>query len=469
MGQAALFLDRDGTLIEERGHLGDPEQAVFFPGTAEALRKLGGRFLLFIVTNQSGIAKGLIRDEDARRVNLAVVRKLAGEGVQIREVYMCPHRREDNCACMKPKPFFLETAARDHGIDLARSFVMGDHPSDAQLGPATGAQALYLLSGHGETHRHEINVPCEIVPGIVEACDAVARVHAARLLREGKLVAFPTETVYGLGADATNVKAVRRVFEIKGRPERHPLIVHLAGAEGIGRWAAGVPDAARSLAEKFWPGPLTLILRRAASVPDAVSAGQETVGLRVPAHPLALALLKEFGGGVAAPSANRFGKVSPTSATHVREDLGSDVDFILDGGPCAVGVESTIVDLSSGAPRILRPGGVTREALQEALGREVPVVAGGPVRAPGQMDTHYAPRAKVVISPPEDFERKAAALRGHGMKVLILGELPAQDLYAKLRDADAQGADAVIVTLPPEEGLGLAVGDRLRKAAGSEA
>ena len=215
-----------------------------------------------------------------------------------------------------------------------------------------------------------------------------------------------------------------------------------------------MPEAARTLAARFWPGPLTLILRRAAGVSDAVTGGQETVGLRVPSHPLALALLREFGGGVAAPSANRFGKVSPTAASHVRADLGKDVDFVLDGGACTVGVESTIVDLSSGSPRILRPGGVTREAIRDALGGDVPVEAGGPVRAPGGMDAHYAPRAKVVISAPDHFERKAAALRGHGMKVIVLGELLANQLYAKLRDADSEGADAVIVNLPPEAGLG---------------
>jgi L-threonylcarbamoyladenylate synthase len=295
---------------------------------------------------------------------------------------------------------------------------------------------------------------------------AVAR--AAEALRAGKLVAFPTETVYGLGADALNEKAVRRIFEVKGRPVRHPLIVHLGDAEKLGDWADGVPAQARTLAARYWPGPLTIVLRKAAKVPDLVTGGQDTVGLRVPSHPLALALLREFGGGVAAPSANRFGRVSPTTAEHVRRDLGDEVDVVLDGGPCAVGVESTIVDLSSGFAAILRPGGVPREALEEALGRPVPV--GGGIRAPGMLDSHYAPRAEVVLAARQDLEVRAAELRSKGRRVLVLAlpsppEEAARRLYAALREADDAGVDAVVTDLPAESGLGLAIADRLRKAA----
>jgi len=290
---------------------------------------------------------------------------------------------------------------------------------------------------------------------------------AADILRNGGLVAFPTETVYGLGADASNETAVKAIFLVKGRPENHPLIVHVHGVDELGKWAASVPKAAMNLGKKFWPGPLTLILKKASNVSKAVTGGQNTVGLRVPNHPVALALLRTFQGGVAAPSANRFGKVSPTSAKHVRQDLGSDVDFILDGGPCAIGVESTIVDFSSGDPVILRPGGLTRERLEKALGRPIPIRTGGPVRVSGQLESHYAPRARVVIVSPSEARTTAAGLRKGGNRVALLSrkDVAARKLYASLRRADESGTEIIVVPLPEEAGLGLAVADRLRKAA----
>jgi L-threonylcarbamoyladenylate synthase len=292
--------------------------------------------------------------------------------------------------------------------------------------------------------------------------------QATDILRKGGLVAFPTETVYGLGADASNEEAVRAIFRVKGRPETHPLIVHLHSVRQLSSWARSIPQEALDLGRKFWPGPLTLILKKASKVSKVVTGGQDTVGLRVPKHPVALALLKKFGGGVAAPSANRFGKVSPTTAGHVRKDLGSDVDFILDGGPCTIGVESTIVDFSSGDPVILRPGGLTREQLEKALGRSVAVKGGGAVRVSGQLESHYAPRALVLVVPPDEAKRRAEELSGEGKKVVLLSrkDVAAKKLYASLRRADESGAEIIVVPLPEESGLGLAVADRLRKAAG---
>ena len=463
MARPAVFLDRDGTLIEDRGHIGDPSQVAFYPGTFEALRRLGGQFVLFIVTNQNGIAKGITTPEGVRRVNEHVVRRLAEEGVEIREVYCCPHERSDGCECIKPNPYFPRQAERVHGVDLARSFMVGDHPPDVELAANVGARGIFLLSGHGAKHRDELRVPCEIVAGISEAADRIGVSRAAETLRSCGLVAFPTETVYGLGADAGNEEAVRRIFKVKGRPTTHPLIVHVYDPWP---WAEEPSADAVRLAERFWPGPLTLILNRSRRASDAVTGGQETVGLRVPSHPLALSMLRAFGGGVAAPSANRFGKVSPTTAAHVRADLGGDVDFILDGGPCDVGVESTIADLSGAEPAILRPGGVTREAIEEALGRKVGVREKSRVRAPGQLESHYAPRAEVVIVRVGEEEARAAELRKRGLKVEVLARPEAATLYASLREADARGADAIVVVAPPEEGLGLAVADRLRKASG---
>jgi L-threonylcarbamoyladenylate synthase len=291
---------------------------------------------------------------------------------------------------------------------------------------------------------------------------------AVAILRKGGLVAFPTETVYGLGGDASNETSVKAIFRVKGRPETHPLIVHLHSVNQVENWAEAPPQAALDLGRTFWPGPLTLILKKAKSVSNLVTGGQDTVGLRIPDHPVALAFLKEFGGGVAAPSANRFGRVSPTSAAHVRQDLGTDVDFILDGGACSIGVESTILDFSSGSPVILRPGGLTRERLEEALGKTIPVKTSGAVRVSGQLESHYAPRALVVVVPPADAPRTGAELREKGKNVVILVEkdVVAQELYASLRRADDSGAEVIVVPLPEETGLGLAVADRLRKAAG---
>lgn len=308
--------------------------------------------------------------------------------------------------------------------------------------------------------------------------------RAVETLKRGGVVALPTETVYGLAANAEDELAVRRVFAIKGRPANHPLIVHLAGADALPAWARHVPEEAQRLAAAFWPGPLTLVLPRTERATDAITGGQDTVALRVPNHPLALAVLRALGGGVAAPSANRFGRVSPTTAEHVRADLGGDVDLILDGGPCAVGLESTIVDLSGEEPAILRPGGLASEEVERVLGRPVPVRTSAKVRVSGSLASHYAPRAGVVLVEPTDAVPRAEALRAQGQKVAVLGpaslKLPsditrfdvpaepagaAQVLYARLREADEQGYDVLVACLPRAEGLGLAVRDRLARAA----
>ncbi|WP_244237607.1 L-threonylcarbamoyladenylate synthase [Corallococcus llansteffanensis] len=304
------------------------------------------------------------------------------------------------------------------------------------------------------------------------------------MLRRGGVIALPTETVYGLAANAEDELAVRRVFAIKGRPATHPLIVHIPGAEHLSEWARTLPDEALALARAFWPGPLTLVLPRTARATDAVTGGQDTVALRVPGHPVALEVLRRLGGGVAAPSANRFGRVSPTTAEHVRQDLGGDVDLVLDGGPSTVGVESTIVDLSSGAPAILRPGGLATEEVERVLGKAVPVRASTTVRVSGSLASHYAPRAGVVLSEPSEALQQVNALRARGLRVGVLGpaslSLPedvqrfdvpgepaeaARVLYARLREADEQGHDVLVACLPAASGLGIAVRDRLSRAA----
>jgi L-threonylcarbamoyladenylate synthase len=308
--------------------------------------------------------------------------------------------------------------------------------------------------------------------------------RAVEILRAGGLVAFPTETVYGLGADAENAGALRRLYAVKGRPAEHPVIVHLADAGQLDDWGVGISPAAHALAAACWPGPLTLVVRRAARVPDEVTGGLGTVGLRVPVHPLAHALLQAFGGGLAAPSANRFGRVSPTTAAAVHADLGDDVDLVLDGGPCAVGVESTIVDCTGDPPRVLRVGGVSAETLAEVLGAEVAV--GGTTRAPGTLASHYAPRARVELVTGPELAARVAALADAGARAGVLAERAwsgalaprtvtlatpsdadeyARDLYAALRRADELGLEIVVAVPPAEVGIGAAVADRLRRAA----
>lgn len=310
---------------------------------------------------------------------------------------------------------------------------------------------------------------------------------AADVLRAGGLVALPTETVYGLGANAEDPTAVARIFQVKGRPPSHPLIVHIGGAEQLGDWVEDVPETARLLAERLWPGPLTLVLRRGRRVPLEATGGLETVAVRVPDHPVALALLSAFGGGVTAPSANRFGSVSPTTADHVRAELGDAVDFVLDGGACDVGVESTIVDVTGDTPSVLRPGGVTREDLEAVLGYPLAVPTTSPVRVPGQHPSHYAPRARVVLVDPDKVVAEAEIAQGLGHRVGVFLPAPfadapvkahavvalpgsmaayARGLYGFLRELDQQGCDLIVASLPSEEGLGLAIANRLRRAAG---
>jgi L-threonylcarbamoyladenylate synthase len=294
--------------------------------------------------------------------------------------------------------------------------------------------------------------------------------RAVDAIRAGGLVAMPTETVYGLAADATAPGAVARIFEVKGRPADHPLIVHLASAGQLDSWASEVPDAARLLADAAWPGPLTVIVPRAAHVLDAVTGGHATVGLRVPAHQMAHELLERVGVGLAAPSANRFGAVSPTTAQHVLHDLGERLDprrdVILDGGPCPIGVESTIVDCASVPPQILRAGGVPVEDVHRLLAGEV-TGASGPSRASGMLVSHYAPQCAVRLVDTAD---DAIALRAGtvGAEILDLTDdlvEYARELYARLRDADDRGVATLIAVLPPAEGLGHAIRDRLTKAA----
>ena len=311
---------------------------------------------------------------------------------------------------------------------------------------------------------------------------------AVEALRDGDLVAFPTETVYGLGADAQNPDAVRKVYEVKGRPATHPLIVHIDHPRLLERWALSVPPAAQALADRFWPGPLTLVLRRAPAVDLAITGGQDSVAVRVPAHPVAQQLLRAFGGGIAAPSANRYGHVSPTRADHVRDEFGDAVKIVLDGGDCKIGLESTIVSCVDAVPRLLRPGFITLSQLRSVV---PDVVAGSDApapRAPGSDAKHYAPATPLSIVNSRTLEEVVAQLTADHEKVAVLAMRPprlanrymtwinagrradvyARELYVNLRTLDKSGAREILVEeVPPGEPWD-AVRDRLRRAASVE-
>lgn len=325
--------------------------------------------------------------------------------------------------------------------------------------------------------------------------DQAAIEAAARALEQGALVAFPTETVYGLGADAENPAAVAAIYAAKGRPQDHPVIVHLAPGAPLDYWAAEIPQEAHALAAAFWPGPLTMILKRAANIPDAVSGGQDTVGLRCPSHPVAIALLNAFKGGrggVAAPSANKFGHVSPTLAQHVRDEFGADgkLAMVLDGGASEVGIESTIVDLSrlvTHGPVLLRPGHISAEAIAAVIDQVPGAPDAAAPRASGTLESHYAPHTPVAMQDSGVLRQTLADLAGAGRKLALihysealLAGLPAPHallrlpatpegfahaLYAALRAMDGQGADVILVEAPPRDGPWLGVNDRLRRAA----
>jgi len=309
--------------------------------------------------------------------------------------------------------------------------------------------------------------------------------RAVSVLRAGGLVAFPTETVYGLGADAANDAAVQKIFAAKGRPHNHPLIVHIADVTHVATWARDVPPAVHRLAQRFWPGPLTMVLKRAAGVSDFVTGGQQTIALRAPSHPVARALLARFGGGIAAPSANRYGRVSATTAGHVRQEFGDDLDFILDGGATDIGIESTIVDLSRDRPSVLRPGAITERMLEDALGAPLAPPDRASPRAPGMHARHYAPRTPLMVMEADLLLELASSLVRQGKRVAVLARSAQQPLlqgltwigapadpggyahalYADLRRLDAAGCDAILAEAPPGDMEWAAVRDRLTRAS----
>lgn len=308
--------------------------------------------------------------------------------------------------------------------------------------------------------------------------------QADALLRQGELVVFPTETVYGLGADAANDMAVERIYAIKKRPRNHPLIVHIANIADISNWATDINQTAWQLAKIFWPGPLTLVLKRAPHVLSSVTGGHDTIAIRIPSHPVAQSLLQLFGGGIAAPSANYFGKLSPTQASHVNKDLGMDVKLVIDGGRCQCGLESTIVDVTGDFPNILRLGAINAESIAAAIGQQIGVAQSNKIAVPGALAAHYAPHTRLHLISSEKLKEFIEQLLIKHKTVAVLAQqsaflehpnikwitMPntssayAYELYMRLHEADEIKHDAIVVEIPPNDNDWLALHDRLKKA-----
>ena len=492
--EQAVFLDRDGTLIEDRGHLCEPSEVVFFADTFEALGQLQKHFRLFIITNQSGVGEGLIDIDGVNRVNQYIIDVLKSHNISITDIYVCPHSRQDNCLCRKPASFFLEQAAAKHNIDLKRSFSIGDHPCDAQLATNVGGKGVYLLTGHGKKHLNELEPSFKVLPDIKSAADWIISQNqpsdissqaadisrAAEIIRKGGLVAFPTETVYGLGANALDTKAVARIYEAKQRPHFDPLIVHISEYGQAEELVTEFPQQARRLTDIFWPGPLTVILPKSKSVPDLVTAGMPTVAIRIPSHPIAQSLIKEAKCPVAAPSANLFGTISPTCAEHVRRQLGQSVDFILDGGSCSVGIESTIISFAATRPILLRPGGITVEQIEAIIGKiDIAGFSEHKSLSPGRLERHYAPKTPLQFVdsiPTVDKGKRVGLLSFEPIttegfeQVEVLSQTAglaeaATNLFAAMRRLDEAKLDLIIAVKVPNQGVGRAINDRLCRAA----
>lgn len=496
--RAAVFLDRDGTLIEDIGPLKSPAEIQWLPDTFAALRRLTARYELFIITHQVWIARGVLSMDDVNHIHQVIRDRLAAEHIEIRQIYVCPHTKEEACICRKPSPHHLLEAAAEYHLDLSRSFVVGDHPHDVETAIRAGARGIYVRTGHGQRHLDELPIDTNVVPSIREAADWILAIaeaeqrmgdwvaeiaRAAAILRNGGLGVFPTETVYGLGARAMDPCAVARVFEAKARPLLDPLIVHVADEAAAAALATEWPEMAHRLARMFWPGPLTLVVRKRPNVPDIVTAGLPTVAVRCPRHPIANELLRVLGEPIAAPSANPFGRTSPTQAEHIGSELRTKVDFVLDAGPCSVGVESTIVDVTGARPLLLRPGGIPAEDIETVIGPldQPPSDASARPESPGRLPRHYAPRTPIMLvqsgvtEPPHPdrwgylaFQQPPAEDKWASVEVLSrTGDLreAAANLFAAMRRLDHLGLTGIAAELAPDHGLGRAINDRLRRAA----
>jgi len=494
----AVFLDRDGTLIEDRGHIADPQDIHFLPSVFAALRKLSKKHLLFIVTQQSGVSQGILSENNVRSVNQAVERCFASEGIRIEHIYCCPHDSSDCCACKKPSPFFLIEAARAWGIDLASSYVIGDHPHDVEMAAQVNARGIYVLTGHGRKHLNDVPDNALVVRDIGEASDWIdalschenqpcllesAIQQTAETLRLGGIAVFPTETVYGIGACALNENAIARIYRMKNRPATNPLIVHEHSLDAAFSLTKSTDSKANLLASRFWPGPLTLVLPAPPSLPLFVTAGLPSVAVRVPGHPIAREVIRRTGMPVAAPSANASGSLSPVAAEHASGFKHEAPDIILNAGSCRLGIESTIVSLTAPTPRLLRQGAISAEEIQSVIG-EIDLSFRHHERpeAPGMLQLHYAPQTPLFELPSmfpldqtfgtvgvltigdrasaEDRKKAAVSMELKGSREMILA-----GFYETLHDLDKAGLDRIVVRRIGASSQCPVLSDRIQRAA----
>ncbi|MFP4362883.1 MAG: L-threonylcarbamoyladenylate synthase [Spirochaetia bacterium] len=491
--QPAIFLDRDGTIIEDKEYISDIDDVKIYEDTIPALQNLQKKYELFVISNQNGIAKGRISPAQPDTINQFIHKVLLDNGIFIRDWYVCPHEEKDNCQCMKPSSYFIEKANTEYHLDLKKSFTIGDHPHDVLTGKDYGVFGLYLLTGHGLRHLKELPKDQLVFHSISHAANWVLRhpepkialnsqiTEGAQAIKEGGLTAFPTETVYGLGANALNKTAVTRIFEAKNRPLHDPLIVHISDKGQVVELTSEVPQKAYALMEAFWPGPLTLVFPKSQIVPEVVTSGGPTVAIRMPENPWALRLIQKAQTPIAAPSANLFGRTSPTTAEHVAEQLGSKCRVIIDAGACRVGVESTVLSLTQDPPRLLRAGGVSQDEIEGIIG---PISVSGKEterkkEGPGMLKDHYAPNTPLYIvesiaeytgednigillysEPDKEFKGTVEVLSRSGK-----ASDAAVNLYAAIRRLDALGLRYIVSELNKENGIGHALNDRLEKAA----
>jgi len=489
----AVFLCQDSILVGDWAHLHDVSGIELLPEVILALRVLQKSYKIFMLANYPDRVHEAATSVGVDQLQGHVLNRLAQYGIYIKRIPPSRWAAEGNIVT-RPLPCSLIKAAREYEIDVHRSFVISDRPHEIELADQAGARGIYIAGERKAQSQLSLTRNCLIAANLWDAALFVMEQdlsqrgqgilpdveHAAVILRDGGVVAFPTETVYGLGANALDPMAVARIFEIKGRPRFDPLIVHVAALRQVKDLVTELPEQAQELMRFFWPGPLTIVLPKSDLVPDIVTAGLPTVAIRMPDHPIALTLIRKSGVPVAAPSANLFGHVSPTTADHVRQQLGDRVDRVLDGGRCAIGVESTVISVSGGIATLLRPGGTPLEEIEHVIG---PVQRRTKVQAtpmsPGQLPYHYAPRTPLVLKGqnlPEaalrcgllSFTVPTSAEGFVAVEVLsAAGDLreAAANLFAALHRLDAMQLDLIVAELVPEVGLGLAINDRLRRAA----
>jgi L-threonylcarbamoyladenylate synthase len=481
--RSAVFLFGDSLVIDD---IEVQKSADRIPDTIDALKRLSQRFLLFVVTTQKRSSDGNSISKNEGN-SLRLHRILAKYDVTIQEWYVCP---DD---CIPSNPAFLPEAEKSYGVDISRSFVIGNHPQDVAMGQELGCYGLYLMTGCGSEHLDEVPMDNLVFHSLRDALSWIdthpQREESLReeirkgvdAIRAGGLTVFPTETVYGLGADALNAEAVVKIFEAKERPFQDPLISHVCDRAQVVPMVSELPERAVKLMDAFWPGPLTLVLPKSRIVPDVVTGGNPTVAVRMPRHPLALELIRQAGTPIAAPSANTFGKTSPTTAQHVKDQLAGKFDAIIDGGACRVGVESTVLSLVGDVPVLLRPGGVTIEEIESVIGK---ISVKAPERelvfdSPGMFPSHYAPvTPMIMVDDPSVYahETNVAIMLFKPSEVEYAGTVfvlsqdgdarsAAAKLYQTMRRIDELHYRLIIAQRLPDSGLGIAVNDRMSRAA----